>query len=98
MTRAIGQTQVEEHVRPPCAKLLKPANSPEYSEKSFSQTGLCFEKTQNRFGSASLVVIFCAQGLGRNVPIAPPARREKSLPRLRFHAAGFAAVLLARSP
>src|SRR5262245_5933487 len=49
VSRAIGQTQVEEHVRPPCAQPLKPANCPKCSEKSFPQKGLRFEKTQNRF-------------------------------------------------
>src|SRR5262245_48848690 len=93
MSRAIGQTQVEEHVRPPCAKLLKPANSLEYSEKSFSQTGSNSKKTQNRFFQASLVVFFCASGLKRNVPIALMPQHEKSLPCLKFRAAGFSAVL-----
>jgi hypothetical protein len=72
---------------------LKPANSPEYSEKSFSQTGFDFKKTQNRFFRAYLVVFFCAFGLARNVPIAPMPCREKSLPCLTFRATGFAAVL-----
>src|SRR5262245_38735773 len=89
MSRAIGQTQVEEHVRPPCAKLLKPANSLEYSEKSFSQTGSYSKKTQNRFDWAYLIVFFCAIGIRRNVSIGPMDHREKSLPCLRFRAAGF---------
>jgi hypothetical protein len=73
MSRAIGQTQVEEHERPPCAKLLKPANSLECSEKSFSQKGLDHKKTQNRFSLAFPVVFFCASAAERNVAIAPMA-------------------------
>src|SRR5262245_5058454 len=98
MSRAIGQTQVEEHVRPPCAKLLKPASSYECSEKSFSHKGSDYKKTQNRFFQASLVVFFCASARERNVAIAPVPGREKSLPCLEVSAPQVTAVLPSLRP